>query len=68
MQVAARVESAKEKEETEGMVQEERKHQIEVSHEVFLAAIPRGDWIRRFTSSFIPDFADPKIPRHASCE
>lgn len=31
MQVAARVESVKEREETEVMVEEERKHQIEVS-------------------------------------
>lgn len=30
MQVAARVEGTKEREETEGMVEEERKHQIEV--------------------------------------
>ena len=31
MQVAARVETGKEREETEGMVEEERKHQVEVS-------------------------------------
>ncbi len=43
MQVAARVETSKEREETEGMVEEERKHQVEVSkseHFFFLPVLP----------------------------
>jgi cullin 3 len=43
MQVASRVESGKEREETQGMVDEERKHVIEVSFRVqHRFAYPRG--------------------------
>lgn len=35
MQVVAKVETAKEREETEGMVDEERRHQVEVGQHTF---------------------------------